>query len=122
MDDIAAFTELQARDFYSNSFLPSIRFNDLPSGVDVRLVDIAINLGVTGAINILEMVLLQWPLTGHITDDLIKMINSYDAKCIVLALSAAYISNKHTKPTWITFGHGWTNRNIDGTQKCLALV
>jgi hypothetical protein len=47
----------------------------------------------------------------------------------VLALSAGWISNKHThlssdgKTTgWPKYGHGWTNRNIDLTQKCLALA
>ncbi len=127
-DDIANLTEPQARDFYSVTFLPAMRFNDLPNGVDVRLVDIAVNLGITGAINCLEMVLLQNLLTGVISDNLIKVLNSYDAKMVVFALSAAWISNKHTKPSWFDdgtghgYGAGWTNRNIDLTNKTLGMI
>src|ERR1700728_643532 len=52
---ISALTETDARAFYQAAFLPTIRFDDLPTGVDVRLVDISVNLGLTGAIEMLEM-------------------------------------------------------------------
>jgi lysozyme family protein len=127
-DDIANLTEAQARTFYSNVFLPAIRFNDLPSGVDVRAVDIAVNLGITGGVQLLQMVIGAFPLTSSLSDDQIKTINSYDPKAVILALSTGWISNKHTHTSWFDdgtghgYGAGWTNRNTNEKQKCLALV
>jgi lysozyme family protein len=119
---IADLTELQARSFYQTEFLPAINFDNLPSGIDVRLADISINLGITGAINLLETTLMQYPLTNTITPSLLTTLNTYDPKSIVLALSAGWIANKHTSKNWATDGHGWSNRNISVTQECLKLV
>lgn len=121
-DDIANLTEDHARSFYADVFLSAIRFDDLPTGVDIRLIDISVNLGITGGINALEMVMAQYPLTGRISDQLLKLVNNYDPKAVVLALSAAWIANKHTKDSWKTNGHGWSNRNADMTAQCLKLI
>lgn len=119
---IADLTETDARNFYQIVFLPAIRFDDLLSGIDVRLVDISVNLGITGGINLLQMVLMQYPLTDIISDDLIKLLNTYDPKAVLLALSTGWISNKHTHPSWVTYGHGWMNRNISVHQSTLKLI
>ena len=127
-DTIANLTEADARSFYGDYWLPQIRFNELPTGVDMRLADISVNSGIVGAIKKLEMVLLQFPLTGRISDDLLQRLNKYDSKIVVFALSAAWISAKETKPTWYdagggkSYGHGWSNRNIDVTDKALGLI
>ena len=121
-DTISNLTESDARSFYQTEFLPAVRFDDLPSGIDIRLVDIAVNLGITGGINLLQMVMMQYPLTSSISDDLIKKINTYDPKIIIFDLSAGWISKKHTSLNWKGDGHGWTNRNIDLTDQTLALA
>ena len=127
-DDVANLTEADARIFYEIYWLPQVRFRELPVGVDMRLADISVNSGIVGACKKLEMVLLQFPLTGKISDDLLKILNSYDPKMVVFALGAAWISAKETKPTWYdagggkSYGHGWSNRNIDVTQKSLGLI
>ena len=121
-DTIANLTESDARGFYGNYWLPQIRFNDLPSGVDVRLADIAVNLGVHGALELTELVLLLWPLLGQLTDADIKALNIIPPEAIILSLSAGWISRKRSSTNWNEFAHGWINRNIAVTTQCLALI
>jgi lysozyme family protein len=121
-DTISNLTESDARNFYSLVFLPAVRFNDLPTGVDVRLADIAVNLGITGGINQLQMVLGQYPLTGTLTDVQIQLLNTYDPSAVILALSAGWISNKQTHTSWAIDGHGWTNRNVSVTKNCNNVI
>lgn len=124
--DAEALTEKDARDFYVNHFMPMIRFDELPSGVDYRLMDILTNSGPSGAIWLLELVLRRWPLTGKLTDDLFAEIKALDARALIMALSAAWIADKHARKDqhtgWPASGHGWSNRNIRVTHDALAMV
>lgn len=126
---IANLQQTDAQNFYGNYWLPQIRFNDLPSGVDVRLADIAVNLGVTGAINLISMVLQQYPLHNQLSNTDITAINTMNSQEIILALSTGWIAIKHTSPNWNPtieapsgFGHGWSNRSIAVTSQCLSLT
>jgi len=125
---IANLQSSDAQNFYGNWWLPQIRFNDLPNGIDVRLADIAVNLGVRGAINLMSMILQQYPLHDVLTDDDIKTIATLDIPSVILALSAGWLAIKHTSPNWAPpphgagFGHGWTNRSVSVTQQCNSLI
>ena len=128
-DIIANLAEADARNFYGNWWLPQMRFNDLPHGVDVRMADIAVNLGIHGSINLLSMVLQQYPLHDVLTDDDITAVNALEANSVILALSTGWIAVKHTSPNWNPtstapsgFGHGWMNRNISVTSQCQTIV
>ena len=122
MDNIRELTEEQARSWYAFWWLPQIRFDDMPSGVDLRLADISVNLGVRGAINLLEMSLNMFPLTGVLDDSVVSNVNKQDAKALIHALSTGWLAIKHTSPNWVKFGHGWSNRNLAVTAQALDLV
>jgi len=128
VDDVANLTEEFARNFYGQYWLPQIRFDELPNGVDFRLGDISINLGVVGAIRSLQLSLMQFPVDGKMSDHLIETLNMYDPKMVVFALSSSWISNKFTKPGWFNdgtghaYGLGWSRRNQDVTIKSLGMI
>lgn len=127
-DDSAMTPEL-AGQIYAADFLEPIHFDDLPAGVDYRLADICINLGVTGGLTLLQLALGMWPITGTMDDATTEAIKTAHPEALILALSAAWIAKKHESPNWgsspVTkngFGHGWSNRNAKATVRALAMV
>ena len=128
-DDVKAMTAARASEIYGTIVAPTIRFNDLPSGVDYRLLDIRVNLGLTGGIMALELALGRFPVLGVLTDDLIGATHGMVPQALVAALSAVWITKKHESPNWkpsiVTmngYGHGWSNRNIRATARALAMI
>lgn len=126
--DVGNMTPDLAGQIYTADYLDPIRFNDLPPGVDYRLADIAVNLGVTGGITALQLALGMWPLTGIMDSATMAMLKG-DPKSLILSLSAAWIAKKHESPSWgpssVTkngYGHGWSNRNIAATRRAIAMV
>lgn len=122
MDDMAAVDSVLAGQIYTENSAAPIRFDSLEGGVDYRLLDLAVNLGPTGAVLALQMCLLLWPVTGVMDDATLAAANKVDAKVLVSALSAFWISKKHEAPSWTTYGHGWTNRNIRATSRAVSLI
>lgn len=123
MNTIANMPEDKAREFYKDAFLPAIKFNNLPEGVDIRMADCSISLGITGAINLLCMALRQYPLLNTMTDELIALASNTDPCSLISCLSTGWIAEKHTKAnttSWNTFGNGWSKRNTAVTNQCLS--
>lgn len=129
LDDMRAVDATLAGQIYTVRFAEPIRFDELPSGVDYRLLDIAVNLGVTGASVALQLALRIWPLTSVIDDTTIYLAQNVDAKALILTLSGVWIAKKYENPNWhpspITksgYGHGWVNRNMRATDRATALI
>ena len=122
MDDMAAVDSVLAGQIYTEKFATPVRFNDLPGGADYRMLDIAVNLGPTGAITGLQMCLLLWPITGVLDDATMAAANKVNATALVAVLSAFWISKKHEAASWPTYGHGWMNRNIRATSRAVSLI
>ena len=128
--DVAALTATDAEKIYSEMLLDRIKFDDLPSGVDYRLADIATNSGTTGGPMLLQLCLGMYPLTGQVDSETLKLVNATDPRALIIALSAAWIAAKHVSPNWnpnpgVTntgFGHGWSNRNNAQREAALAIV
>lgn len=126
---ISDLTEADARVIYSSMLLDKLRFDELPSGVDYRFIDIATNLGMSGGPKLLQLCLRMWPLTNQMDDATITNVGKEDPTSLVKMLSAAWIAKKAESPNWgpspVTksgYGHGWTNRNVAATQAALLLV
>lgn len=127
--DLESLTLDEAHLIYTERFARPIRFDDWQSGVDYRLLDIAVNLGVRGGINVAELVLGVWPLTGKVTDGMLTEATRRGSVAMIHALSAAWITKKRESPNWgpskITtrgYGHGWTNRNNAAMLTALAIA
>jgi lysozyme family protein len=130
ISDVSNLTADDARNIYDVMLLSRIRFDDLPPGVDYRLADIATNSGMTGGPQLLQLALGMFPLSGSVDQATIAAAKAADPKALVIALSAAWIANKHASPSWgpnppITktgFGHGWSNRNNAQKEAALLLI
>lgn len=129
IQDVVDLTRDGAVQVYTAMLLDPIRFDELPSGVDYRLADITTNSGMTGGPTLLQLALGMWPLTGKVDDATMAKVKATDPKALILALSAAWITQKHNSENWnpspVTkngFGHGWSNRNISATQLALSMV
>lgn len=127
--DVAAMTPDLAGQIYTANFANPIRFDEMPPGADYRLLDIAVNLGVTGGITALQLAIGMWPITGVFDDRTMVAVNSVDAKSLVHALSAAWIMKKHESPGWLPhtgsangYGHGWSNRNARATASAVSMI
>jgi lysozyme family protein len=111
-DDVRHMTTELAGQVYSWRFLDPIRFDDLPAGIDYRLADCAITLGLTGACVATQMALAMWPVTGKMDDATIGALHAEDPRLVIAAIDAAWITWKHGQGAegWKSHGHGWTNR------------
>lgn len=131
MDDMRALDTAKAGVIYTEKFAAPIRFDDLPPGVDYRLLDITINLGLTGGPTALQLALGMWPLTGKVDDKTLAWMTLFpmSPRELVYALGAAWIAKKHESPNWFPsavtskgYGHGWTNRHVKATARALSLI
>jgi lysozyme family protein len=124
IDDMRAMTAEHAGQVYAWRFADPMRFNELPSGVDYRMLDAAITLGASGATLALQMSLGMWPVTGVIDEATIAAVNATDKIDLLNRLNAAWIVWKHglTVDGWQKYGHGWTNRNKRVLNRALDLI
>ena len=129
VDDVGAITSETAAQIYTDMFAAPLRFDELPSGPDYRLLDIAVNLRLHGGIIALQLALGMWPLTGAMDDATVALAKQADAKALVLALGAVWISKKHESPNWVPspvtktgYGHGWMNRCNKANARALAII
>jgi lysozyme family protein len=127
-DDIKNFTADQASAFYKTYFADYIDFDDLPAGVDYRLMDIVVNLGKNGTNKLASAVTDQWIPAN--TTTIASYFKGIDPSKAIRDLSTGWISIKSTSPHWYvtdktqgnSYGHGWTKRNIAQREAALALV
>lgn len=129
IDDLAAMTPDEASEIYTANFAHPIAFDQLPAGVDYRLLDICVNLGVTGGIKLLQVVLGLWQTSGTMDAATLGAVNAADAKHTVVAIGCGWLVKKHESPNWqpspVTasgYGHGWTNRMLKANRRALAMI
>jgi len=126
VDDVAALTQDDASQIYGTRFAGPIHFNDLPGGVDYRMLDCAVTLGVTGAIEALQMCLAMWPTTGAMDAPTLAAVQAATPAVLVLQLDAAWLTWKRglTTTGWSKYGRGWTarcNRVRDRTKAMMVV-
>lgn len=108
--DVENMTPDLATSIYKKFYADRIRFDELPAGVDYRLLDAAINLGVTGGARLVQVALGIWPVTGKMDDDTVRATFTIDPQTMVRMIGAAWLSKKFESSGWQKSGHGWTNR------------
>lgn len=129
LDDLAKMTPEFAGQIYTETFATPLRFNELPVGIDYRILDISVNLGLHGGGRLAQAVFGVWQGDGAMDDLTIAAISRVDPKSGVLMLGAAWIAVKRQSPNWMPspitktgYGHGWSNRNIKATARALAMI
>src|SRR6185312_4100271 len=119
IQDVTDLTVDDVNAVYGAMLLDPLRFDELPSGVDYRVADIEVNSGATGGVQVLQLALGMWPLSGVMDDATMARVKNIDAKLLIQLLGAAWIAKKHESPNWnpspVTangYGHGWSNRRL----------
>src|ERR1039458_10121160 len=124
VNDVAALTQDDANTIYADRFAAPILFGDLPPGVDYRMLDCAVTLGVTGAVEALQMCLAMWPTTGVMDTPTMAEARAATPAVLVLQLDAAWLTwkRKLTPTGWKKYGRGWTNRVLKVRSRLPAMM
>lgn len=123
--DIAALTRDKAKEVCLDRFGTAIDFDDLPAGVDLMMLNVSFNLGVSGGLGLLAAVLGSWSSTS--IADLVPLARAADPKQLIRDLSMGWIAIKSRSPSWAPrnfhgYGHGWTNRHLAAIPAAVALI
>lgn len=120
MTDMSNVNSVLAAVIYSEVFAAPIRFNELHSGVNYRLLDISINLGLGGARVVLTEVLGR-PVSSY-SDDVIASLNALDPHDAILKLGAAWLHYKKVNGGWEKYGRGWSARAVRAEARALSMI
>lgn len=107
--DIPSLTPLQAKAIYLRSYANPVRFDDLPAGVDVMVVDTAINQGPHKASIWLQEAVGANP-DGAIGPKTIAAARVADPVATIAAIADRREAHYRSLSTFVTFGRGWLNR------------
>jgi lysozyme family protein len=120
-DDILLVTPEKAKVAYKDWFWRDVRGDELPSGVDLAMVDYAVNSGAGRAIRALQKVLgLQQD--GVLGPQTMAAVKLAEPSSVVEGLCAERMAFLQGLSTWPTFGRGWSNRVDDIHAKALEMV
>lgn len=122
IDEVSGMTPDLATTVYRILFANRVRFDELPAGVDYRVLDIAINLGVTGGARLLQVALGIWPVTGKFDDGTMVAVQDYTPNALIEMLGAAWLAKKFESTGWAQSGHGWTNRRNRVDSDCIKMA
>jgi lysozyme family protein len=122
-DDIKALTPDVVKPFYLKRYWNVCRCDDLPSGVDYVVFDIAVNSGPGRAAKFLQSAV------GATADGRIGPVTlaSVDNSALSTRELIDIICNRRQKfweslPTFGTFGRGWTRRGEEVRKKALEMA
>lgn len=83
--------------------------DELPSGVDVVVFDLAVNSGPRYAVQVLQK-LLGAELGGLVTPDMLSRAASADPRKLISDYTAERLAYLRRIPFWSTSGEDWTKR------------
>jgi lysozyme family protein len=104
---------------YKRDYWDRIKGDDLPSGVDLAVFDLAVNSGVSRAAKMLQAC-VGVPQDGLIGPATLAAVRSHH-NCHV-ALCSRRLAFLQRLSTWPTFGRGWGSRVADVKKKCCNLA
>ncbi|WP_052174723.1 glycoside hydrolase family 108 protein [Paracoccus sanguinis] len=107
--NIRALTKAQAREIYRKSYWNPVRGDDLAAGVDLAVMDYAVNSGVSRSAKALQAV-VKVSQDGKIGPQTLKAAAAGNPVEIVKAVCARRMSFLRGLKTWKTFSKGWSRR------------
>lgn len=108
---------------YKRKYWDACHADDLVSGLDYCVFDIAVNSGVGRAIKLLQSVVGATPDGGYgsITAALVKEAEK-DPKRLIELLSAKRLEFMQSLKAFPVFGAGWSRRTAEVKQKALEMA
>lgn len=122
--DEAAMRALGPEDvapLYKKNYWDRVRGDDLPTGVDYSVFDIAVNSGVSRAVKFLQAAcdVAQDGAIGPATLAAVAQRNPRDLATAVCEKRLAFLQSL---PTWGTFGRGWNKRVSEVEETAFRMV
>lgn len=115
---VRGITKAEADEILGAQYLDSVRFDDLPSGVDYAVADYAVNSGPGRAAKVLQRI-LGVPDDGVIGAVTLAALAQRNPEDVIIAICQERMRFMRRLPTWRRFGRGWTMRVMganDGPQ------
>lgn len=115
---VRGISEAEAREILAAQYLDTVRFDDLPSGVDYAVADYGVNSGPGRAAKVLQRV-LGVPDDGVIGTVTLAALAQRDPIDVIGAICQERMRFLRGLRTWDAFGRGWTARVMgarDGMQ------
>jgi lysozyme family protein len=104
-----ALTPADVGPMYRKKYWNKVCGDDLPTGLDMAVFDLAVNSGPGRAAKMLQKV-LGVPEDGMIGPKTLEKAASIDVGNLVEDYNAQRLSFLQALPTWETFGKGWGRR------------
>src|ERR1035437_7925029 len=114
----------EAEEIYQTKYANAIRYNDLPAGVDVEMLDYGVNSGITRPIRVVRAI-LGVPGLAVMDTKLLDAIRKADPAKLVADISAERLHFMHAirnGTAWDEFGGGWGARVTDLKAYALHLI
>jgi lysozyme family protein len=112
---VRAMTLETAEQIYKTKYAGAIRYDDLPAGPDVEMMDYGVNSGITRPIRVVRAI-LGVPGSAKMDQALLDAIKKADPTKLVADISAERLHFMHAirnGSAWNSFGGGWGARVAD---------
>jgi lysozyme family protein len=112
---VQAMTLDEAEAIYATKYAATIRYNDLPAGIDAEMMDYGVNSGITRPIRVVRAI-LSVPGPALMDQKLLDAIRKADITKLISGISAERLHFMHAirgGSAWAEFGGGWGARVAD---------
>lgn len=122
--DIAKLTEKEAVHIYLRDYWRVIKGDSLPKGLDICVMDTAVNSGIRRASKWLQRLVHVTPdgVIGPMTIAAVKEAYEQDPKELINAYMDYRLGFLKRLKTWDTFGRGWSRRVEETREAALKQV
>lgn len=117
LNDVFNISKDAVAAIYRQEYWDKIRGDDLPSGIDMAVMDYAVNSGVSRAAKTLQGV-VGVAQDGQIGPQTIQAAKDY----VAMAVTNKRLAFMQSLSIWSTFGKGWSARIADVKNQILALT
>jgi lysozyme family protein len=119
--DMRALTPAMVAPLYKKRYWDAVRCDDLPAGVDLCVVDCAVNAGPVRAARFLQQAVAA-VVDGQIGPGTLKAVASQDPKEIIKKFCDLREAHYKSLNTFATFGKGWMRRLDETEAECISMA
>ena len=121
VEDVREMTRTEAIAIYRRLYWDVLRADELPSGIDLAVFDLAVNSGPVRAARMLQTILVV-PADGIIGPVTLRAACEADPTETIRRLTRARLGFLARLATWPVFGRGWRRRVLAVEQGALRLA
>ena len=114
-------TKEDVEPLYKRNYWDVVKADDLPSGLDISVSDLAVNAGPSQASKLLQRV-VGAAADGKIGPNTLRSVMNHEPKEILEKYYDARESFYRSLKDYEHFGRGWSRRNKETLEKALKLI